>query len=549
MKNKFKFFALLTAATMVAPLSGGAVIAEQVPRQALTAYSTADKYNYRLKEAFDRSPDTFEAVINMPEHSVGGTIMGNYVNSLIGYNGCVNWEADALGRIKVFWNNGAFDYTFENISLSDGRRHHIALVRDAEKRTFSFYVDGECNETVDVKLRDAVCGMPMNIGVDYKNWVAYKTPFDGEIEQITVYNGAISQDRIRRDMSGEIEDDADGALMGNWVFGEQWTKTIVPDTFGSGNDATLMTFEKYVPVRDTGEYDYTLVGIPDIQSMVNHRPGDLNNAMSWLASNAEKQKIAFAVQVGDLSDYGSTERFYATAADGMSRLDGKVPYSFVQGNHDYDDNCTRTRSSVLFNRYFPYSKYSATPQFGGAYEPGSMSNTYCLFETSGVKYTVINLEFGPRMSVIRWAGRVCEMFPDRRVIINTHGYLDLDGSIMTDKSRYSATSYAFSDHTEVTTAEALYDGLVKRYPNIFMVLCGHNCVDDAVMRIDTGDNGNKIISLLIDPQCTRVGGASWGEDPIMLMRFNEQARKINFIFYSPRLDMCFNTQNQFSVEW
>lgn len=551
MKKSVKFLALLSAAALASAATGGAtaVSAEPATRDARTVYTTADKYNYRLSEAFTRSPDSFEAVINMPEHSVGGTIMGNYVNNLIGYNGCVDWEADALGRIKIFWNNGAFDYTFKNVSLSDGLWHHIALVRDAEKNTFSFYVDGAHNETVDVKLRDAVCNMPMNIGVDYRNWTAYKQPFDGAIEQITVYNGAISEERINADMSGEISDDRGGTLIGNWLFGKQWTCDTVRETSGSGNDAKLVTFEKYVPVRETGDFDYTLVGLPDIQSMVNHRPGDLAHALTWLGDNAEKEKIAFAVQVGDLSDYGGTESFYRTAAQSMSLLDGKVPYSFVQGNHDYDDNCTTTRSSVLFNRYFPYSKYSALPAFGGAYEQGSMSNTYNLFETGGVKYMVINLEFGPRMSVIRWAGRLCEMYPERRVIINTHGYLDPDGTVMTSKSRYSATSYAFSRYTEVTTGDMLYDGLVRRYKNIFMVLCGHNCVDDAVVRTDIGDHGNKIISMLIDPQCTRVNGAAWGEDPIMLMRFNESKRTMDCIFYSAKFDACFNMQNQFTVNW
>lgn len=540
----------LTHGAAAAPDISAALRDTAASETAQTVYTTDEHYNYRLSQAFTRSPDSFEAWINLPQYSVGGTIMGNYHNNLIGYPGSVNWEADAAGRIKIFWNNGAYDYTFKNAVLSDGSWHHIALVRDSALESFSYYVDGELNETVNIRLRDAVCNMPMNVGVDYKNWTAYKTPLDGTVKQITVYNGAISEERILSDMQNTEITDGDGCeLLGNWYFGENWTEKTVPDTSGGGNDAKLATFEKYVPVEPDGEYDYTLVGLPDIQSMVAHRPDDLTNALNWIKNNASKQKIEFAVQVGDLSDLGTNEGFYRTAAEKMSILDGHVPYSFVQGNHDYDDNCTKSRSSVLFNRYFPYSKYSKQPHFGGAFEQDSMSNTYMLFDAGGVDYLVINLEFGPRMSVIRWAGRLCEAFPQRRVIINTHGYLDPDGSIMTENSRYSATSYAFSDYTEVTSAQQLYDGLVKRYPNIFMVLCGHNCSDDSVVRTDTGVNGNKITSVLIDPQCTRINGASWGEDPIMLMRFNETEKTVRFIFYSPKHGKCFNIQNQFTVSF
>ncbi len=553
MKKFIKSIVALTALTLVAaPICarGKVANAQADSGKAVTVYSTDDKYNYRLSDAFTRSPDSFEAWVNLPEYSVGGTVMGNYLNNIIGYTGSVDWEVDALGRIRVFWDNGAFDHTFDNEPINDGTWHHIALVRDKELRTFTLWIDGETDSTVSVKVRDAVCLMPMNIGVDYKNWTMYKQPLDGTVRQITVYNGAIDGERIAHDMAErDITDTYDGALIGNWNFGDTWTKEQVEETSGSGNTAELVTFEKYVPIESTGEYDYTLVGIPDIQSMVNHRPNDLNNAMQWIKNNAESQKISFAIQVGDLSDNGGVEGFYRTAAEQMSVLDGAVPYSFVQGNHDYDDNSTRSRSSVLFNRYFTYSKYSQNAWFGGAFEQGSMSNTYNLFTAGGVDYLVINLEFGPRMSVIRWAGRLCEAYPDRRVIINTHGYLDPDGSIMTGKSRFPATNYDFSNYIEATDGMQLYDGLIRRYENIFMVLCGHNCTDDSVVRTDVGDHGNTIISMLIDPQCSRVNGAAWGEDPVMLMRFNESKRTIDCVFYSAKYDKCFNMQNQYTLHF
>lgn len=511
-------------------------------------YTITNHYNYQLSEAFTRSPDTFEAWINIPANSVGGTIMGNYPGPLNSSAGCVNWEIDAVGRVRVFWNNGAFDYTFPGVFLTDGQWHHIAVVRDAAEGLFSLYLDGELKNNVVSVQKDAVYDMRMNIGVDYRNWNATKEPLDGKIKEITVYNGAVSQERILQDMQEGVNDDCDGALIGDWVFGEEWTQKHVAETMGSGNDASLCTFEKYVTVMPLNDYDYTLIGMPDIQAMVNYQPANLTNMMNWIVDNVEAKKIAYVMQVGDLSDVGDREYLYERAAQNLSLLDGIVPYTFIQGNHDYDDDCSRSRSSEYYNKYFPYSKYSQREDFGGAYEEGSMSNWYTLFEVSGVKYLVLNLEFGPRKSVIRWAGRVCEQYPDRRIIVTTHAYVTPSGSIG-DEGRFSATTYGFSKYEDVTTGRQLYEGLIKRYPNIFLTLNGHYCGDDVIMRTDTGIHGNKITSLLIDAQVMEINDGGIGEDPMFLMYFNESEKSIDCVYYSAKYDKCFNIQNQFVISF
>lgn len=511
-------------------------------------FDTYNRYNYRMDSAFTSSPDSFEAWIYMDQNSVGGTIMGNWVNNLVGYDGSVDWEIDALGRIRVFWNNGALDYTVRGIFLNDATWHHVAIVRDPAADTFTFYLDGSEVDSLKSHQKDAVCNMPMQIGVDYKNWTATKTPFDGKIREITVYNGAISPERVRQDMTDGVQDTLNGQLIGNWVLGDTWTQRHIEETFGVGCGATISTFEKFVSVMPTGDFDYTLAILPDIQTMVKYNQSNLYGVMDWLVDQAEEEKIAFAIQVGDLSDNGTNESLYATAASAMSVLDDQIPYSFIQGNHDYDDNCSRSRSSVYYNKYFPYSKYSRASCFGGAYEEGDMANWYALFETCGVKYVVINLEFAPRREVIRWAGRVCEMYPNRRVIVNTHAYVDPDGTIMDENARYSGTRYAFSNYVETTTGQQLYDGLIKRYPNIFLTFNGHNCTDDLVMRRDVGIHGNTITSILVDPQCTKVDG-EFGVDPVLLMKFNETAKTIDCIFYSPKYDKCLNIQSQFTISF
>ena len=506
------------------------------------AYTVMNHYKYRMEKAFERSPDTFEAWINVPEGSLGGTIMGNLFYDSLQYEGTIEWAVDAIGRIKLNWDDGNFVYTFQNAHIDDGQWHHVAVVRDPAAHTFTLYVDGAEKDRVRSEQDDAVnANMPMSVGVDYRTFTSSKTPFEGYVRQITVYNGAIDEERIRSDMQTEqIADDYNGQIMGNWVFGEEWTERFLSDTTANENHAALQTFDKYVGVASEDfEYDYMLVGIPDVQTCMRYQYDTYLDMMPWLADHAQSKKMAFAWQVGDLSDVGSTESFYRDAAAGISKLDGKLPYSFVPGNHDYDHNWEPSRQQTYFDRYFPYDKYSRMSNFGGAYKEGSMANTYSLYEVCGVEYMVINLEYRPRKSVLRWAGRLCEMYPQRRVIVNTHSYMNNDGSFMTDGD------------DESLGGEDVFEGLVKQYDNIFMAFGGHVCSDDALVRLDQGVHGNTVASFLIDTQ-TATHDNGVGEDIVFLMKINEQKKLMSCYYYSPANDGAYNIQNQFEIsfaEW
>ena len=550
-----------------------------------TEYAIGNNYSYRLEKALPYSPDSFEAWVKLPVNSMGGTIMGNYYNTLYTkYTGTVNWEVDNLGQLVLYWNNKTVSKTFSGVYLNTGNWEHVALVRNKQNSTFTLYLNGVQRKIVDLAVGESVDEMKMSIGVDYGNWTSYKNPLQGEIKQITIYNGAISQEKVKQDMQNTaISTQEDGTtLMGNWYFGEKWNKRVVLDTSSYKNNANLSTYEKYVGVdQNFGNYDYTIVGIPDIQTTVRYKY-DRSQAMAqWIANNKTSNNIKFAIQVGDLADDGSASNKYYSGgsmkyaynyySDGRkiktdvglwegavkfvdTIQNAGVPISFVQGNHDYDDNCkgtSTTRQSSNYNGYFPYSKYSTLSYFGGAYEVGSMENYYVLYNFNGVKYLVLNLEFGPRRDVIRWASRVCETYPDHRVIINTHAFVDPDGEIMDSNARYSAHAYGFSKYTEVSAATDVFDGICRKNPNVFMVLSGHNGCDDIVWRTDYGDYGNKVTSILLDSQVARYTRdyASLGEDDLMLMKFNEAEKTIHFNWYSPYYDACFGIQNQFKISF
>ena len=147
---------LLAGLVPVAADNAVGVTAQTAAEETEKVYTFSNKYDYRLDDAFTRSPDSFEAWINIPANSIGGTIMGNFPGSKHSFAGCVNWEIDAIGRVRIFWDDGSLSYTFPGACVADGQWHHIAVVRDEQAGTFTLYVDAEAVTSEKYDQNDAV---------------------------------------------------------------------------------------------------------------------------------------------------------------------------------------------------------------------------------------------------------------------------------------------------------------------------------------------------------------------------------------------------------
>ena len=508
-------------------------------------FTTADSYAYRTKRCLGGSPDSFEAWINLPKNSIGGSIAGNY-SSATAIHGSYNWEIDGLGRVKIIWDDAILDHTFNNVDLFDAKWHHVAVIRDDLHTKFDLYIDGVFTDTVNSKQRSINTIERFNIASDLRVFYSPKGRLDGKVKQVTVYEGPISAERIRSDMENTkiTTNDTNARLLGNWYLGEQWTERHIADSSNNNNQIDLITVEKYVGLNEYNDYDYMFMVLPDIQICNRYRHDRYMNMMRWILNNSSRLKNQFVLAVGDLSDYGPMEELYRTSSEGFMLLNNEVPYCVVQGNHDYDNNCNTDRSSTFFNTYYPYSIMSKLPNFAGAFEEGTMANTYYLFEMGEIKYCVINIEFGPRLSVMNWAGRLCERYSDRRVIIQTHAYLDPDGGIDGDGGLWGG----WRDKIETTTQRELWDNLIRRHKNIFMVFSGHHCCDDIVYTPQVGDYGNTVRSFLMDTQNSFYLGKN-AIDNLCMVKINERKKTAHFAYYSPELDACYNLQNQFDISF
>ncbi|HAW97866.1 MAG TPA: metallophosphoesterase [Opitutae bacterium] len=287
------------------------------------------------------------------------------------------------------------------------------------------------------------------------------------------------------------------------------------------------------------EKSFTLAVLPDTQFYCDTRlklskkwgNGDLRRYFfeqtRWVRDNHKRLNIAFLVHEGDIVQADAPEE-WAIAKEAMSILDGKVPYCLCLGNHDmgfqksnnkYGGDIAVNRTTH-FNKYFPREKYAKTKEFGGTFDPKRHDNSWYHFEASGMKFLIVSLECKPRDEVLNWANKVVANNPDHRVIVLTHAYMRANGKRF-DKLGYKITGNA---------GEAIWQKLVSKHKNVFMVLCGH-ASGEAVLS-SKGDHGNQVHQVLSDYQNLHNGGESW----LRYMVFEPSENKIKVYTYNPALD-------------
>ncbi|RWZ49863.1 metallophosphoesterase [Labedella phragmitis] len=238
---------------------------------------------------------------------------------------------------------------------------------------------------------------------------------------------------------------------------------------------------------------FSLAIIPDTQ-MEMGRTTRFAQRNEWLVENKEELDLRYALHTGDVTNWGEKDPAqYTVASDAMKVLeDGGIPAAIAIGNHDTSAVCPggascpgenpsiTIRDTPLFNETFPATRYT---NISAVYETGRVDNQVQIFSAGGADFLILTLELWPRTEVVEWAKEIVASHPGHNVIVNTHSYLEGDGSIMQGDGGYGATSPQY-----------LYDELISRYANVKMVFSGH--VGMSNQRTDVGVNGNRIASFL-----------------------------------------------------
>jgi hypothetical protein len=305
---------------------------------------------------------------------------------------------------------------------------------------------------------------------------------------------------------------------------------------------------------------------------------------AWLRGEAAHENIVFATHLGDLwQSHGSDEviNFQASAAStALYVLHGVVPYSTVPGNHDYDRNTTAPgfdqtpgkphwRPKVidglkLYGSHFGLesSHFRNQPWYLDAFRIGNSATT---FTAGGYEFIHIGLEMEPDDNVLDWAQSVVDRHPRKPTIVTTHAYMAgwNHDFIREDPNGYMASHfpehlvqrngelYSYGRLNEYyrysfpnNTPEQVWQKLIRKNDQIFMVLSGHNFdwASDTgeTLRVDLNEAGHPVYQFCIDYQYRNSlyseprphgGGDGW----MRLMEFDIDRGLIRQITYSPAL--------------
>lgn len=203
-----------------------------------------------------------------------------------------------------------------------------------------------------------------------------------------------------------------------------------------------------------------------------------------------------------------------TARQGFEMIAGKVPFSVVPGNHDYDAMWTDANHPpaakpdlsdlttlgvnhvggldnfrTVFGADTPFFK--GRDWYVGSHDGGADSAQ--IFTAGGFTFLHIGLQFDAPDASLQWAADIIRQHPGLPTILSTHDYMTNSGE--------RASNPAIDNHkldAQDNTPQMLWDKLIAKNDQIFMVLCGHEA--GQAFRVDPNLSGHPVYQILADYQ-------------------------------------------------
>lgn len=204
---------------------------------------------------------------------------------------------------------------------------------------------------------------------------------------------------------------------------------------------------------------FTICVLPDLQKLTsNSDVDDYNDVIAYIVSQKTARNIQMVVDVGDTMDDGGDSAQVAIANAALAQLDGEIPYIIGIGNKDYNDATGASRTATNFNANYPLATYQTYDWFiDDEYPTGETTNIATKITVGDYTYLFISIEYLPRADALTWAQGIVDSNTDADYIfVNTHAFLDSDGTRFTDSS--------------ITN---LWNDFITQNDKIEIVWCGH----------------------------------------------------------------------------
>ncbi len=283
------------------------------------------------------------------------------------------------------------------------------------------------------------------------------------------------------------------------------------------------------PTRQTTR----IVLLPDTQCYAEKYPQILNSQINWILEN--KNNIDIVLQQGDLTQ-NNNEKEWSLVKQAFEKLNGIVPYVLAVGNHDMGSGPGKfadTRDATFFNSFFPFKEMSQLPAFGGVFEQEKMDNAFYLFDSGGIKWMVLSLEFGPRDEVLDWANRMVMQNLDRTVIVNTHCYMYSDSTRLGPGDNWGPQTCGIGKDAVANDGEQIWHKLIRKHKNIRFVFSGH-VVDGGIgTLVSINNEGLPVYQFLANYQEGVIGSENGGNGYLRIMNINRKEKVLTVKTFSP----------------
>jgi len=287
------------------------------------------------------------------------------------------------------------------------------------------------------------------------------------------------------------------------------------------------------------EYEYSFAVVGDTQIVSQDYPDAMHNMYKWIIDNREEKNIQFVFGLGDITE-GDADWEWENDKIAISQLDAaNMPYSLVRGNHD---------TSVKFNKTFGYDAY--TDQFLGFYKEGDLNSSYRTLDVGKEHFLLVTLNYGPDDEELKWAGNVIERFPNHKVIITTHCYLDENANHIDNNHGVAPSIHNDDDKSpkKYNNGEDMWDKLISQYGNIVLVMSGHINSPTTPTTQNVGIHGNTVTEILINPQTEFDKDIEGGCAMVCMLYFSADGSQMEVEWLSTETGKYYKEKNQFSID-
>lgn len=517
-----------------------------------------DEDMYQSEKMLDETPLTLEAVIKYPESGNGkkrtsinalkrqtansyNVIFGNYY--IYTEANVLNFEIDFDNHPSVYAIDSLgndYTFTFDKVTVNNDRWDHVAITFDKDAGYAYCYLNGTLRQMIPYGgeldgIRWDVNEFAHILGGDQR--VTNYGYFDRLIKSVTLFSDVRDAAEIYADASNGVNA-SDGSIICHYDLSGGIKDGTATDLSGNGYNMVYQNLWLDVEERDPDSYAYSMAIVGDTQILTEYYPEKLANLYNWIIENKDSKKISFVMGLGDINSNDTNAEWTISSKLLESLATAGIPQSIVcGGNHD-----SMPQFAKWLNTDYFYNAYSDIMEMGFWEDPTNgptFANAYSIITIGETKYMFVTLEYGPKKPQVEWANEVIAAHPDCNVILSTHSYLYVDGTHHSawDNSCPSGSKYS---------GDELWDGLVRHHENIVMVLSGHVAGNDVVKSEVYGDNGNKIIELLVNPQV--LDEQVEGSGMIGMLYFSADGKTVDFEYYSTDKNKLYREGSQFSFE-